>query len=90
MLHLIGVDSIDQLFADVPHAQRFPHLDLPDGLSEQEVGALFRKLAGRNGAADTHSCFLGAGAYHHYTPALIPTCCSAASSIPPTHPTSPK
>ena len=26
----------------------------------------------RNGSTDTHSCFLGAGAYHHYTPALIP------------------
>ena len=72
MLHAIGVNSIDELFADVPRAQRFPRLDLPDGLAEQEVAALFRDLAERNGAADTHSCFLGAGAYHHYTPALIP------------------
>ena len=72
MLATIGVGSVEELFADVPHAQRFPKLDLPDGLSEQEVAAVFRALADRNGALDTHSCFLGAGAYHHYTPALIP------------------
>ena len=72
MLATIGAESVEELFADVPHAQRFPKLDLPDGLSEQEVAAAFRALADRNGALDTHSCFLGAGAYHHYTPALIP------------------
>ena len=72
MLAAIGAESIDDLFADVPRAQRFPRLDLPDGLSEQEVAALFRDLAQRNGSTDNHSCFLGAGAYHHYTPALIP------------------
>ena len=72
MLAAIGAESIDDLFADVPRAHRFPRLDLPDGLSEQEVAALFRDLARHNGSADTHSCFLGAGAYHHYTPAVIP------------------
>ena len=72
MLQAIGAESIDDLFSDVPQAQRFPHLDLPDGLAEQEVAALFRDLAQRNGSTDNHSCFLGAGAYHHYTPALIP------------------
>ena len=72
MLETIGVASIDELFADVPHAHRFPRLDLPEGMSEPEVAALFRHHAGANGALDTHSCFLGAGAYHHYTPALIP------------------
>ena len=72
MLETIGVASIDELFADVPHAHRFPRLDLPQGMSEPEVAALFRRYAGANGAVDTHSCFLGAGAYHHYTPALVP------------------
>lgn len=72
MLETIGAASVDDLFADVPHGYRFPRLDLPEGLSEPEVAALFRRRAAANGAADTHSCFLGAGAYHHYTPALIP------------------
>ena len=72
MLESIGVDSVEELFADVPHAHRFPRLDLPEGMSEPEVAALFRRHAGTNGALDTHSCFLGAGAYHHYTPAVVP------------------
>ena len=72
MLETIGVASVEELFADVPHAHRFPRLDLPQGMSEPEVAALFRRLAAANGALDTHSCFLGAGAYHHYTPAVVP------------------
>ena len=72
MLETIGVASVEELFADVPHPYRFPRLDLPQGMSEPEVAALFRRYAGANGAVDTHSCFLGAGAYHHYTPALVP------------------
>ena len=72
MLETIGVASVEELFADVPHAHRFPRLDLPQGMSEPEVAALFRRHAAANGALDTHSCFLGAGAYHHYTPAVIP------------------
>ena len=72
MLETIGVDSVEELFADVPHAHRFPRLDLPQGMSEPEVAALFRRHARANGALDTHSCFLGAGAYHHYTPAVVP------------------
>ena len=72
MLETIGVASVEELFADVPHPYRFPRLDLPQGMSEPEVAALFRRHARANGALDTHSCFLGAGAYHHYTPALVP------------------
>jgi len=72
MLETIGVASVEELFADVPHAHRFPRLDLPQGMSEPEVAALFRRLAAANRAVDTHSCFLGAGAYHHYTPAVVP------------------
>ena len=47
MLETIGVASIDELFADVPHAHRFPRLDLPQGMSEPEVAALFRQLCRR-------------------------------------------
>ena len=72
MLETIGVASVEELFADVPHVHRFPRLDLPQGMSEPEVAALFRRLGAANGALDTHSCFLGAGAYHHYTPAVVP------------------
>ena len=37
MLAAIGVKSIEDLFADVPEAVRFPKLDLPEPLSEMET-----------------------------------------------------
>ena len=37
MLAAIGVNSIEDLFADVPAAVRFPKLDLPEPLSEMET-----------------------------------------------------
>jgi glycine dehydrogenase subunit 1 len=71
MLKAIGVDSVADLFTDVPAAKRFPRLDLPEPLSEPE---LLRELAALSGAtADTrrYSVFLGAGAYNHFVPAAV-------------------
>ena len=34
MLASVGVDSVEDLFADVPASARFPGLDLPAPLSE--------------------------------------------------------
>ena len=46
MLAAIGVDSIDELFADVPEGVRLGRpLDLPEGKPEQEVYAYLRDLA---------------------------------------------
>ncbi len=72
MLAAIGVADGDDLFHDVPEAHRFPDLDLPSGLSELEARRHFERMAGRNATLATHPCFLGAGAYHHYTPAVVP------------------
>ncbi len=71
MLAAIGAKSIDELFEDVPARIRFPKLDLPDPLSEQEVIAELRALAEDNAEAQHYACFLGAGAYNHYIPSLI-------------------
>ncbi len=46
-------------------------LDLPAGLPEQEVYAHLRELAARNVSAEDELCFLGAGMYDHYVPALV-------------------
>ena len=37
MLKVIGVESIDELFHDVPAALRYPSLDLPAPTSELEI-----------------------------------------------------
>ena len=37
MLQTIGVESLEEMFQDVPAAQRFPKLDLPPALTEMEI-----------------------------------------------------
>jgi len=69
MLAAIGVDSIAQLFDEIPPALRARELSgIPEGMSEMEVGALARARARRDGQA---ACFIGAGAYDHHIPAAV-------------------
>jgi glycine dehydrogenase subunit 1 len=73
MLAAIGVSSVEDLFdRQIPEAVRLRRaLDLPPGLPEQEVYAHLRELAARNVSAEDELCFLGAGMYDHYVPALV-------------------
>jgi len=68
----IGVGSVDELLEVFPEELRLTGaLDLPAGLSEQEVLGLLTGLASKNTPQDRLSSFLGAGAYNHYIPAAI-------------------
>jgi len=71
MLAAIGARSIEDLFADVPAAVRFPALNLPEPQSEMETLRELMNLSEAN--ADTQHCpiFLGAGAYNHYSPSVV-------------------
>lgn len=69
MLDLIGVSSLDALYDDLPSALERKRLDLPGGKSEWEVRARLEALAARNKVFS--AIFRGAGAYHHYIPALV-------------------
>lgn len=71
MLQAIGVESVSDLFVDVPADLRFPPLDLPASLSEPELMRELRRLSGANASAATHSIFLGAGAYNHFVPTAV-------------------
>jgi glycine dehydrogenase subunit 1 len=71
MLKAIGVDSIADLFHDVPEAVRFPHVDLPPPLSEIELRRELGAMSARNANPTTHSVFLGAGAYNHFVPSAV-------------------
>ena len=71
MLDAVGAQSIDDLFADVPESVRFPDLDLPGALSELGVRWEMDALAGANFTTADGSCFLGAGAYRHFVPAVV-------------------
>ncbi len=77
MLSVIGVDSIDALFDHLPADVRLDRaLDLPDGLSEEEVRRFFRCAASRNHGAGELVCFLGGGVYD----TIVPAACDAIVS----------
>ena len=91
MLAAIGVDSIDELFADIPDDLRLDRpLELPDGLSETEVFDLLAALAARNADADAETCFIGAGMYDHYVPALVDAIISRSEFLTPYTPYQPE
>ena len=71
MLKAIGAPSLDDLFVDIPGAQRDPPLSLPPSLSEPELLAELSAVAARNRAAGQSACFLGGGAYHHFIPSVV-------------------
>ena len=72
MLATIGVRGLDDLFEAVPAAHRFPKLDLPPALSEMEAASQLADIAASNENVREHLIsFLGAGAYHHYIPAVV-------------------
>ena len=71
MLAAIGVRSIEELFEDVPERVRFPELDLPPALSEMEARWELEVLAEANLTTTDGPCFLGAGAYCHFVPAVV-------------------
>ena len=71
MLQAIGLTSTDQLFDVVPESVRVKSLDLPEGLSELEVGQKMAELAAKNRVFP--SVFRGAGAYRHYIPSIVKT-----------------
>ena len=70
MLDAIGVNSIDDLFKNVPEEVKIKgELNLPDGLSEMEVKKLMESIANKNKVFS--SIFRGAGAYNHYIPSIV-------------------
>lgn len=71
MLDAIGVDSVDELFLDIPSANRQPPLNLAPPKSEMELLRYTEELAAMNSVPGEYACFLGAGAYRHYVPAIV-------------------
>jgi len=71
MLAEIGVETVGDLFLDVPESARYPELELPSPLSELEILAELRSMSEENADLDHHACFLGAGAYNHFAPSVV-------------------
>lgn len=73
MLQKVGVDHIDELFADVPAGKLLGELpELPLCASEMEVEQRLSQMAARNlPAGAARGFFVGAGAYRHHVPATV-------------------
>ncbi|HSQ21449.1 MAG TPA: aminomethyl-transferring glycine dehydrogenase subunit GcvPA [Coriobacteriia bacterium] len=72
MLERVGVDTVDELFADVPEAARLARpLGLPAPMGEVELAAHLSGLAGRNLDAGRVVSLVGGGCYDHYVPAIV-------------------
>jgi glycine dehydrogenase subunit 1 len=65
-------------------------LELPPGLSETECFDHLLELAGRNADAETELCFLGAGMYDHYVPAIVDAITERSEFLTPYTPYQPE
>ncbi len=72
MLDRIGVQGVEDLFADIPPDIRLDRpLALPPALGEWELLQDMRSLANRNRTVDEAISLLGAGAYNHFIPSAV-------------------
>ncbi len=69
MLEEIGLNSVEDLFSDIPQQARMKTLDLPDAMSEIEVQREIKKLANKN--KTNYVSFLGGGVYNKFIPAAV-------------------
>lgn len=69
MLQKMKLETIDQLYQEIPTEVKIDKLAIPDGKSELEVKRLMQRLAEKNKVFPT--IFRGAGAYKHYIPAIV-------------------
>ncbi|MDD2733410.1 MAG: aminomethyl-transferring glycine dehydrogenase subunit GcvPA [Desulfuromonadaceae bacterium] len=69
MLSVIGVASVEELFAPIPPALRATTFNLPTGMSEFETFSRMQAIAGENSQGMTH--FIGGGFYDHIIPSVV-------------------
>ncbi|MDH4108295.1 MAG: aminomethyl-transferring glycine dehydrogenase subunit GcvPA [Gammaproteobacteria bacterium] len=72
LMAALGIDSVDELFAQIPQDHRLDRpLELPPALtSEAALSRHMRSLLGRNRSCADNLSFLGGGCWHHYVPAV--------------------
>lgn len=69
MLAAIGLDTVEDLYQDVPGGMKVKKLDLPQGKSEMETRRYMEGLSEENKVFPV--IFRGAGAYNHYIPSIV-------------------
>ncbi|WP_027407773.1 aminomethyl-transferring glycine dehydrogenase subunit GcvPA [Anoxybacteroides tepidamans] len=72
MLKTIGVESIDELFSDIPERVRFKgEYRIKKAKSEPELMKELMALSAKNADLKSYTSFLGAGVYDHYIPVVV-------------------
>lgn len=72
MLESIGLNSVEELFKDIPENIRLNgRLELDKPMSELEVKKQVEAISKKNLNSEDLICFLGAGTYDHYIPSII-------------------
>ena len=72
MLAVIGVESMEDLFTDIPDEIRMKEaLAIPAAVSESELLKQMKDLAEKNVSAGQMPIFMGAGTYDHYIPSVV-------------------
>lgn len=72
MLETIGVESISDLFNALPDRIRLTRdLAIPPALDEMALVRHLHGISGKNKNLDEYLCFLGAGIYDHFAPAVV-------------------
>ena len=91
MLARIGASTIDELFAELPAEVRLDgEVGLAPGMAETEVYDVLARLASRNAHAENELCFIGAGMYDHYVPALVDAIAQRSEFLTPYTPYQPE
>ena len=72
MMREIGIDSIKDLFSDIPEDLKLKTpLNIPGPLSENEVIRESERVLGKNISFKDSICFLGAGVWPHFVPSVV-------------------
>lgn len=72
MLKTIGINSVDELFSDIPEKVKFKgELQIEKELPEQQLFQFMSNLARKNVNTKELPSFLGAGVYNHYIPSIV-------------------
>jgi len=79
MLKDIGVKSKTELFSDVPKKLLLKELNIPEGITQQEVLEFMQKLADANTVYDV--VLRGAGSYKHFIPSTVKNLSSRAEFV---------
>ncbi len=91
MLAVIGAKDVGDLFSSIPKDHRCnPELNIPGGISEQELWAQMNSIAMKNRTLSCSASFIGAGAYRHYIPAAVSELASRSEFTTPYTPYQPE